>query len=106
MANLTSVRIGQTSTTTFVRAQRYRIDFTVPALSSGGSAETTVTVSGLSTSDVLIFQPRLTLNSSVSGVQALPRCSTTDELVLVCSNNTISTLSGSTQSGYLLAFKF
>jgi hypothetical protein len=106
MANPTAIRIGQASTTTITKIQRFRVDWTVPALAAGASAETTVTVSGLSTSDVMIFQPRVTINSSVAGMVAQGRCSTASELVLVQVNNSASTLSGSTQSGYLLVVSF
>jgi hypothetical protein len=106
MANPTAIRIGQGSTTTLTKVQRYRVDWTVPALAAGASAETTVTVTSLSTSDVMVFQPRVTINSSVAGMMAQARCSTASELVLVQINNSASTLSGSTQSGYLLVLSF
>jgi hypothetical protein len=106
MANPSAIRIGQGSTTTLQRIERYRVDWTVPALSSGGSATSTLSVANLSTSDVMVFQPHRPINSTVEGVQALPRCTLAGELVLVQSNNSISTLSGSTASGTLLVFGF
>ena len=106
MANPTTLRIGQASTTTVRKAERYLVQFTVPALSGGASAESTVTLSGLSTNDCMFFTPRLTLNSTVTGVVAYPRCSTANELVLTISNHSQSSLSGSTQSGYLLVMSF
>jgi hypothetical protein len=106
MANPTAIRIGQASTTTITKIQRFRVDWTVPALSSGASDETTVTVTGLSTSDVMIFQPRVIINSTVAGVQVQARCSTANELVLSQGNISVSSLSGSTQSGYLLVVSF
>src|SRR5689334_9367193 len=43
------VQVGAFSSTPISVMQRYRIDATVPALSSASSAESTVTVSGLTT---------------------------------------------------------
>ena len=106
MAQLITATIGNASTTAVKLVQRFRVDFTVPALSSASSAESTVTVTGLTTNAVLVFQNRLKLNSTVTGVFVHPRCSTADELTLEISNISQSSLSGSTQSGYLLAFQF
>ena len=105
MANATALRVGQTSTTAIKAVQAYRVDFTVPALSSGGSAASSVTVSGLTTNSVYIIQPRVALNSSIVGVQVNASCSTLGSLHLEFSNNSISTLTGSTQSGVLLQFQ-
>ena len=106
MANATALRIGQTSTTRIMSAERYLVQFTVPALSSGASAESTVAITGLSTAAAMFFTARQALNSTVVGVVAVPRCSTASELVLVISNHSQSSLSGSTQSGYLLVLSF
>jgi hypothetical protein len=106
MAQLITASIGNTSTTALRLVQRFRVDFTVPALSSASSAESTVTLVGLTTNAVMVFQNRLKLNSTVTGVHISPRCSTADELTLEFHNISQSSLSGSTQSGYLLAFQF
>lgn len=102
----TATQIGTASTTAFAFVQRYRIDATVPALSSASSAESTVTVTGLTTNSILILQNRIKLNSTVTGVTATARCSTADELVIEWHNISQSSLSGSTQSFYLLQFAF
>ena len=106
MANATALRIGQTSTTTIVRVERYRVDFTIPALSSAASDVSTVTIAGLTTNAIMVFQPRVQPNSTIVGVLVTPRCSTAGELVLTYSNVSVSSLSGSTQSGYLLVMAF
>lgn len=100
------VQIGVNSTTPVTLAQRYRVDFTVPALSSASSAESTVTLVGLSTSSILVLQNRIKLNSTVTGVTVNARCSTADELTIEFHNISQSSLSGSTQSAYLLEFRF
>ena len=93
--------------TSFVQMiQRYRVDFTVPALSSASAAVSTVTVVGLTTNSILMLTPRQQNNSTIAGVTIEPRCSTADELSLTFMNCSVSSLSGSTQSGYLLQFAF
>lgn len=104
--NSSATTIGAASTTPIAMIQRYRVDATVPALSSAGSAESTVTVLGLTTNSVLVLQNRVKLNSTVTGVTATCRCSTVDELVIEWHNISLSTLSGSTQSFYLLQVAF
>ena len=94
------------STSGIALVQRYRVDFTVPALSSGASDISTVTVVGLTTNSILVLQARVQPNSTVVGVALDARCSTADELVITYSNNSISSISGSTQSGYLLQIAF
>ena len=98
--------LGTASTSPVVMTQRYLVQATVPALSSGASAESTVTVLGLTTNSVLILQNRLILNTSVVGITATPRCSTADELTIEWHNISVSSISGSTQSFYLLQFAF
>lgn len=100
------VQIGANSTTPAVLFQRYLVQATVPALSSASSAESTVTVTGLTTNSVLILQNRLKLNSTVTGVTAGARCSTADELTIEWHNISQSSLSGSTQSFYLFQIGF
>lgn len=98
--------IGAASTTPIAFIQRYRVDYTVPAMSSFSGAETTVTVTGLTTNSVLFLQNRLKLNSTITGLHARARCSTADELVVELYNVTGSSLSGSTVSAYLIQFSF
>lgn len=100
------VQVGNASTTPILFMQRYRVDATVPALSSASSAESTVTVLGLTTNSVLVLQNRVKLNSSITGVTAGARCSTADELVIEWHNISQSSLSGSTQSFYLFQIAF
>lgn len=106
MAQPFFLKVGNASTTAIALIQRYRVDATVPALSSASSAESTVTLVGLTTNAVLILQNRQKLNSTVTGVTATARCSTADELTIEWHNISQSSLSGSTQSFYLLAFQF
>ncbi len=100
------VQIGAASTTPMALIQRYFIQFTVPALSSAASAESSVTVTGATTNAVYIFQNRVKLNSTVTGVFITPRCSTANEVVLEFHNCSQSSLSGSTQSGTLVQIGF
>ena len=86
--------------------QRYLVQYTVPALSSQSAGEDTVTVTGLTTNSILAFSPRLQTNSTVVGVLIEPRCSTADELKMTFVNGSVSSLTGSTQSGYLLQYRF
>lgn len=103
----TRIVVGGPSTTSIERIQRYLVEWTVPAMSSGSTAaETTVTVTGLTTNSVLVLSPRVQVNSSVSGITIHPRCSTADELVLQQSKIGESSIGGSTQSAYLLQFRF
>jgi hypothetical protein len=104
--NSTRFTLGTGSTTAFSGMSRRFIEFTVPALSSAGSAESTVTVAGLTTNAILIFQPRVRMNSTVTGVFATVRCSTADELTIEFHNGSLSTLSGSTMSAYLGIWQF
>jgi hypothetical protein len=94
------------STTTFTGIRRVRVDFTVPALSSAGSAVhgSSIALAGLTTNAVIMMQPRVPLNSSVAGVTVQARCSTAGALHLTFSNNSLTTLSGSTMSAYALIF--
>lgn len=101
-----NIVFGTASTTPIVGINRYRVDYTVPAMSSNSAAQDTVTVTGLTTNSILVLTPRLQTNSTVVGVIMEPRCSTADELKLTFVNGSVSSLSGSTQSGYLLQFVF
>lgn len=95
-----------TSTTFLQLMQVYRVDYTIPTMSSNASAASTVTVAGLTTNSVLILTPRQQNNSSVVGIEVEPRCSTANELALQIFNASGSSITGSTQSGYLLQFAF
>jgi hypothetical protein len=76
-------------------------------MSSGSTAaNTTVTVTGLATNSILMLSPRVQVNSSVIGITVHPRCSTANELVLEQNKIGESSISGSTQSAYLLQFEF
>lgn len=100
------IRLGTNSTTPQALNQRYLVEWTVPALSSASSAESTVTVTGLTTNSCLFITPRTKLNSTVTGVFVTCRCSTADELVIETHNCSQSSLSGSTQSAYLFQISF
>jgi len=105
--NSTGNRIGNASTSAIERIQRYLVQWTVPAMSSGSTAaESTITVTGLTTNSLLLLSPRVQVNSTVIGITIHPRCSTADELVLQQSKIGESSISGSTQSAYLLQFRF
>ena len=111
VAASTAFRLGNASTSDIVFLQKYRIDWTVPALSSAGaagaSADSTVTVTGLTTGSVLLFGQTQQWNSTVDpGVIVTVRCSTVDELKITSHNVNASSLSGSTKSGTLLQFAF
>ncbi len=89
---------------------KYVVQFTAPVLSSGivagaSAAESTFTVTGLSTGTVLMFTPTNPINA-LYNVRA--RCSTVNELQLCFSHNGISTLGSgeSTNRGVLIEFKF
>lgn len=94
------------STTAVLLMQRYRVDYTVPVMSSYSASASTLTVTGLTTNSILVLSPRLQTNSSVVGIMMEPRCSTVNELTITFVNETASSISGSTQSGYLLQFGF
>lgn len=104
--NSTRVFFGNGSTTPISQVQRFFVEYTVPVLAAGASAVSSVTVTGLTTNSVLVLQPRLVQNTTVTGVWSFARCSTADELIVEIHNNSASTLSGSTVSAYLLQFKF
>lgn len=104
--NSTTTRIGSGSTTAIGNIDRYLVQYTVPALSSGPAAsESTVAVTGLTTNSILILQNRL-INNSTGQVSLHARCSSANELTIQFVSNDASSLSGSTQSAYLLQFRF
>ena len=104
-----SVRIGTdstNSTTFFSGVQRYIIQFTPTALSSGPSFnESTITVTGLTTTANLVFTPRTNMTGAYS---YLVRCSTAAELKFSESNQSASTIGTgeSTSRGTLLEFRY
>jgi hypothetical protein len=108
--NSTTTRIGSASTSNIAMVQRYFVEFTVPALSTdataGAYAESSVTVTGLTTNSVLVLGQRVAWNSTFGGIGIRVRCSTANSLNVAFSNFGGSTLSGSTMSAYLLQYKF
>ena len=109
--NSSATQLGSASTTGIAILQRYRVDWTVPALSSAGvdiaSGDSTVTVTGLTTNSILVIQRRGALNSTNStGLFLTCCCSTVNELRLTVHNIGASTISGSTMSAYLLQVGF
>lgn len=107
--NSTTVQFGSRSTSALAYIQRYRVDWTIPALSSAGvtaaSADSTVTVAGATTNAMYILQQTQVYNSTNDpAVIAVARCSTANELRVTSINLGASTLSGSTVSGNLLQF--
>ncbi len=102
---------GKNSTSQINMIQMYRVDWTVPALSSCGldaaSGDSTITVTGLTTNSVLMIQRRGALNSTNStGLFLTGCCSTANELRLTVHNIGASTISGSTMSAYVAQFQF
>lgn len=101
--NSSATSIGTGSTTYFVLCQKYTVEFTEPALAATTSVISTYTVTGLTTNCNLIFTPRLpTAPSYVWSA----RCSTANELCITWTNVAVSTNSGSTNRGTLLAFNY
>lgn len=103
--------IGNGSTSSLLKVERYRIDWTIGALSSAGTAgasiDSTVTVAGVTTNSIFIIQALRALNSTEStGLYLFAKCSTADELRVTTLNTGPSTLSGSTASAHVLQFKF
>lgn len=105
--NAAANRIGATSTSEFVTANKHVVQFTAPVLSSGTATgiESTHTVTGLSTGTVLMFTTTNPINAKYN-VRA--RCSTANEAVLAWSHDGTSTLGSgeSTNRGVLLEFRF
>ena len=101
-------QIGAGSSTQFTKVDRYVVQFTAPVLSSGvaeRAAESTYTVTGLSTGTVLTFSVTNPINANYT---YRPRCSTADELVIAWGSLNGSTLGTgeSTNRGTLLQFTF
>lgn len=108
LGNNSADRLGPTSTSVFVTANKHTVQFTALVMSSGidgGSTVSTVTVTGLSTGTVLLFTPTNPINARYN---LRPHCSTVNELKLVFSHNGISTLGSgeATNRGTLLEFRF
>ena len=106
MSNLVVHSLPSLSTTFVTVIQKYRVDYTIPVMAVGATASTTCPAVGLTTNSVIVFTPRQQNNSSVVGVLLEARCSTADELELQIVNASGSTISGSTQSAYILQFGF
>ena len=107
--NSTGVLVGSRSTSAVAYIQRYRVDWTMPALSTAGvtaaSADSTVTVTGATTNAMYILQQTQVYNSTNDpAVIAVARCSTVNELRITSINLGASSLSGSTVSANLLQF--
>lgn len=104
--NSTRTAIGN-STTTLIGVRRVRVDFTVPAIAANAAAVhgSSIAVTGLTTNSVILMQPRVPLNSTITGVDVQARCSTAGALHLTFMNNSGTTLSGSTMSAYALIFE-
>lgn len=106
-----ALQLGNGSTSPLLMIQRHRIDWTIGALSSAGTAgasvDSTVTLSGATTNSIFVTQVLRPLNSTEStGLYVTVRCSTADELRVTTLNTGPSTLSGSTASIHVLQFKF
>lgn len=94
---------GTGSTTVFSLVQKYTIEFTEPACAATTSVISTYTVTGLTTNSNLIFTPRMpTAPSYVWSA----RCSTANELCITWTNVAVSSNSGSSNRGVLLAFNY
>ena len=107
----TSVTIGAASTTGISFFQRSLLEFTVPALSSAGTAgavsESTITLAGATTNSFILLQPRVALNSTITtGLRIDGRVSTAAELRLTITSVSNDTLTGSTMSAYLFQIRF
>lgn len=105
------VQYGVGSTSPLLNIQRARIDWTIGALSSAGTAgasiDSTVTYAGATTNSIFIIQALRALNSTEStGLYLFAKCSTANELRVTTLNTGPSTLSGSTASAHVLQFKF
>ena len=101
--NSTAVKIGTGSTTAFVLVQKYTVEFTEPDCAATTSVISTYTVTGLTTNSNLVFTPRLpTAPSYVWSA----RCSTANELCITWTNVAVSSNSGSSNRGILLAFNY
>ncbi len=104
---ITSTNVTIAGGSKFPVITNYTVEFTAPLLSSGlvSAAESTYTVTGVSTGTVLMFTPTNPINALYT-VRA--RCSTVNELTLAWGNIGDSTLGSgeSTNRGVLMQFKF
>lgn len=99
-----SIQVGN-STTPLLAVQRYVVQFTPAALAANTFAESTITVTGLTTNASLVFTPR----SAVTGAyNYLVRCSTAAELKFSEQNNSASTIGTgeSTSRGLLTELRY
>ena len=107
--NSTTVTIGSASTTGISNIQRFRIQATVPVLSSAGTAgaivQSTVTHASATTNAFYLVTQRVSYNStSDPAIQVIAHSSAAAELTLTFFNHGPSSLSGSTTSFHLLQF--
>lgn len=103
------VQIGTGSTSPIVSIQRYLIQFSPAAMAASTASQSTITVTGLTTTAVLFFQPIGTNSSGLSmAYNYRVQCSTAAELRLTQQNITASTIGTgeSTARGWLIAFQF
>lgn len=105
--NSTTMLVGNRSTSLLAYIQRYRIDWTMPAVSSAGinAVDTTLAVTGVTTNAMYIIQQTQIWNSTMDpGLMVTARCSTANELKITVGNFGPSSVSGSTVSANLLQF--
>lgn len=104
-STLASAVIGA-STTTLALVQKYTVEFTPPEMAQYTVLDSTYAVSGLSTADLLIFQPRVAVSTNY--LLSSPRCLAANELTLRWENKLLGSTFGSGEStgrGILLAFR-
>lgn len=107
--NSTTATLGSRSTTAIAYMQRYRVDFTVPALSSNGAAgsyaESSLTTAGVTTGALYFLTQQKPYNSTYQ-VMINVRCSTLGSVNFGYTNFGVSTLTGSTMSAQLFQIGF
>ena len=101
--NSTNVAIGTGSTTFFTLVQKYTVEVAPPALNASTGANSSYTVTGLTTNSVIVASPRMPLNVAYT---YRARCSTANELIINWLNVSASTQSDSTNRMTVLAFNF
>lgn len=91
LGNSSATALIGNSTTAISALQRYAVQFTPPALAASVAAESTYTVTGLTTNASIIGLTARAAYSTQYVVHS-PRCSTADELVVVWMNKNASTI--------------
>jgi hypothetical protein len=89
------VTLGNSSSPVRI-GKRFTVEFTPPALAASTSAESTYTVTGLTTDAVIVLTPRLALSPAYT---TRARCSTADELVVAWGNLFGSTIGTGESTG-------